>query len=328
MSNLQTPTSLNGLESITDFTYMEMLEKNLNTFFDWGLINANGFMNVNIPASGTYGGDFSRLRPVDDERFNDGTVWEAARMNWVWETGLASSIPPISPISGLFINNTFYPVSGNTYYIDYPNGKVVFNNSIALNSVVKIEHSSKFVNVTSTQNIPWLRLAQNDSFRIDDTDFLSGSGLWSNYGETRIQLPTIAIEVLTGKKQGFQIGGGQYTRNRVNFFVIGEDKATVDRLANIIDNQREKTIYLYDSNKMASDGKFPLNQFGTPNSGFLTYPALVQYSGDGGYRLTRGVLWGKLSFIDSEVQERQQIMQNIYQRSVVLTTEAVLTNIT
>lgn len=109
--------------------------------------------------------------------------------------------------------------------------------------------------------------------------------------------------------------------------MIAEDKNTVDRLANIIKNQNEKTIYLYDTNKLTADNKFPLNQFGSPNSGFLTYPSLVQYSGDGGYRYTRGVLWGKMSFDEAQVQDRQQLTSNIYQRSVTLRTEAVLTNV-
>jgi hypothetical protein len=319
-------TTLNGLESLTNFTYTEMLEQNLISFFDWGLINANGFTNVRIPTSGSYGGDFSRLRPVNDVRYSAGRVWEAARMNWVWETGLASSVQPIQ-ISGIFVGNTFRAINDGTYYIDYPNGRVVFNSGISLSSVVKLEYSHKWVNVTSTTNVPWLRFGQSNSFRVDDPNFLRGSGLYSNLGETRMQFPTIAIEIIDEKRAGFQIGGNQICTNRVNFFVIGEDKNTVDRLSHILDQQYQKTIYLYDSNKMASEDKFPLNQFGTPQSGFLTYPTLVEYSGDGGYRLNRGVLWGKLSFIETDVQERQQFTQNIYQRPVTITTEAVLTNV-
>jgi hypothetical protein len=326
MQNNLGPTSLNGVESLSNFSYTEILEQNLISFFDWGLINADGFLNITIPSSGAYGGDFSRLRPVKDMRFNDGQVWESARMNWVWETGLASSVQPIQ-ISGLFVGSTFRPVSGGDYYIDYPNGRVIFNTAISQASVVRIEHSSKYINVTSTYNVPWLRITQTDSFRVDSSDFLAGSGIYANDGETRIQIPTIAIEVIDERNQGFQIGGGQYCRNRVNFFVITEEKNSVDRLSNIIKNQNEKTIYLYDSNRLATADKFPLNQYGTPISGFLTYPTLVQYSGDGGYRYTRGVLWGKLTFIEAEVQERQQLMQNVYQRSVSLRTESVLTNV-
>jgi hypothetical protein len=319
-------TQLNGIENINNYTYLEVLEQNLIAFLDWGLINTGGFINVRIPTSGAYGGDFSKLRPVSDARYNSGRVWEAARMNWVWETGLATSTQPIS-ISGIFVGSTFRPINDGTYYIDYPHGRVVFNTGIALNSNVRLEYSHKWINITSTSNVPWLRIAQSNSFRVDSDDFLSGSGLWSNYGETRIQFPTIAIEIVDERRQGFQIGGNQYCRNRVNFFVIAEDKNTTDRLSHIIDNQYQKTIYLFDTNKIKSENKSPLNQFGTPVSGFLTYPTLVNYSGDGGYRYTRGVLYGKLSFIESQVQERQQFTQNIYQRPVILTTEAVLTNV-
>lgn len=320
------PTQLNSLESLTNFTYSEILEHNLVSFFDWGFINANGFVNVDIPTSGAYGGDFSRLRSVRDNRYTNGQVWETARMNLVWETGLSSSVSPIS-ISGIYVNNVFRPTTDGTYYIDYPNGRVIFNTAISTNSVVRMAHSSKWINVTSTFNVPWLRIAQNNSFRVDDGNFLVNSGEWARYGETRMQFPTVAIEIVDEKNEGFQIGGGQYCRNRINFFVIGEDKNSVDRIANIIKNQNEKTIYLFDSNQLASAGKFPLNQFGTPNSGFITYPTMVQYSGDGGYRYTRGVLWGKMTFLNPNMEPRQQIMQNIYQRSVTMTTEAVLTNV-
>lgn len=326
MNNTLGPTSLNSLESLKNYTYTEILEQNLVSFFDWGFINADGFSNFEISASGPYGGDFSKLRPVDDARYSQGRVWEAVRMNWVWETGLASSVQPIS-ISGVFVGSTFRPINDGSYYIDYPNGKVVFNTGIALSSNVKVSYSSKWINVTSTESVPWLRVGQTASFRPDDEDFLRGSGLYQNYGETRMQFPTVAVEVVDERNQGFQIGGGQYCRNRINFFVIAEDKNTVDRLANIIKNQNEKTIYLYDTNKLTADNKFPLNQFGSPNSGFLTYPSLVQYSGDGGYRYTRGVLWGKMSFDEAQVQDRQQLTSNIYQRSVTLRTEAVLTNV-
>lgn len=326
MNNNLGPTSLNSLESLTNYTYTEILEQNLISFLDWGFINADGFSNFSVPASGSYGGDFTRLRPVDDNRYSAGRVWEAVRMNWVWETGLASSVQPIS-ISGVFVNSTFRPINDGSYYIDYPNGKIVFNTGIALSSVVKISHSSKWINITSTDSVPWLRIGQPASFRADDSDFLTGSGLYQNYGETRMQFPTVAVEVIDEKNQGFQIGGGQYCHNRVNFFIIAEEKNTVDRIANIIKNQNEKTIYLYDSNKLKSSNKFPLNQFGSPNSGFLTYPSLVQYSGDGGYRYTRGVLWGKLSFDEAQVQERQQLISNLYQRAVTIRTEAVLTNV-
>lgn len=320
------PTQLNGIETLGNYSYTEILEQNLIAFFDWGFINAGGFSNISIPTSGAYGGDFSRLRPVNDARYNNGRVWEAARMNWVWETGLATTNQPVS-ISGVFVGATFHPASGGTYHIDYPNGRIVFNTGIALTNTVRLAYSNKWINVTSTASVPWLRYAQPNSYRVDDRRFLAGSGDYAIFGQSRVQFPTVAIEIADEKLTGYQIGGNQYARNRVNFFVIGEDKSSVDRIADAINLQNEKTIYLYDSNRLAASGKFPLNHNGTPNDNFITYPAMVAYSGDGGYRMNRGVLWGKLSFIESQVQPRQELTNNLYQRSVVVTTEAVLTSI-
>ena len=319
------PTELNGLENLANYSYEEMLEQNLISFLDWGFINVGGYTNNNIPTSGAYGGDFSRLRPVKDERYDDGQVWEAARMNWVYETGLSASTQPIS-ISGLYVGSTFRPANSG-YIIDYPHGRIIFDTAISQTSVVKMSYSSKWVYVTSTSNVPWLRIGQKASFRPDNSNFLVGSGDYSYYSESRIQLPAIAIEVVDSQKRGFQLGGNQWNYSKVNFFIIAEDKNAVDRLASIIDNQHQKTIYLYDANLVAANNAFPLNQDGSPINNFPTYPTLVRYSGDGGYMLTRSVLYGKMTFVESQIEQRQQLTPNLYQRCVGVRTEAILTNI-
>jgi hypothetical protein len=322
------PTELNCLDSLSTYSYKEILEQNLISFFDWGFVNVGGFTNANIPTSGAYGGDFSRLRAVNDVRYS-GTnsnlrrVWEAPRMNWVWETGLVSTTAPVN-ISGVFVGSTFYPNSGGTFYIDYPHGHIVFNTGIAINSVVRMAYSSKWIHVTSTENVPWLRLGQRSSFRADSAQFLQGSGDYEWYGESRLQFPVVAVELARSHQTGYELGGNHLAYDQVNFFVIAEDKGAVDRIADVIGRQNDKTVYLYDPNRLATNNAAPLNLNGSINSR-LTYPALVVYSGDGGYRLTKGVLWGKTTLLNAQVQDRQELTPSIYQRSVTLTAESVLT---
>jgi len=64
------------------------LEENLKTFFDWGFLNIGGFVNVNIPVSGLYGGNFSQLKSTSQPAYRDGQVWQTFRKDWVWENNI------------------------------------------------------------------------------------------------------------------------------------------------------------------------------------------------------------------------------------------------
>jgi len=319
-------TELKGFDSFFKYSYLENLEKNLIMFFDWGFINKGGFQNFNIPTSGAYGGEYSRLRPVDDARYSSGRIWESARLNWVWESGVSSSTPPIA-ISGIFVNNVFRPVGDGTYRIDYPDGRIIFNSGIALNSTVRVAHSSKWINVIPSNSVPWLRKIQQNSFRVDNTNFLAGSGDWINYGETRLQLPFVAVEIVNDKYEGAALGGSQYCYARAKFYVVAEDPPTVNRIANAISSQNDKTIFMFDSNRMATENRFPLDVYGSIASGAMTYPQLVAYSGNGGYLQLDGILAGKVSLDDVQVQELYPLTSNVIQKVVTFTTTAVLTKI-
>lgn len=313
-------TNLKGTDSLRKYSYEEILEMNVINFFDWGFINKDAFYNVRIPSSGAYGGDYSRLRPVRDARYTNGKVWEAARLNWVWESGLDSSQQPIS-ISGVFVNSTFHPASGNTFYIDYPNGRVVFNTAISETATVKAEYSYKWINVIHSEDVPFLRKIQQESFRVDNANFLSGSGDYISYGQTRLQLPFVAVEVADGNYKGYQIGGSQWCYKTLKFYVVAEDGMS-NRIADVISQQNDKTIYLYDTNLVGEANRFPLTFLGTVASGALTYPDMLN-----NYLYDNGVQHGKVSFINTKTQAGQKLTDNLTYRVVTMTAEAVLTKI-
>jgi len=82
---------LKGFTKLGDSTLVNDIKENVISFFDWGLLKKDNYINVSIPSSGIYGGNEHQLRLVDDPRYTAGQVWEGFRSNWVWESGLTST---------------------------------------------------------------------------------------------------------------------------------------------------------------------------------------------------------------------------------------------
>lgn len=316
-------TSFKSVRNIGKAEFKENLRDSVITFVDWGFLNMGSYYNINIPTSGSYGGDAHSLRPIDDPRYTNGQVWEGFRKNWVWESGISQSTQPIQ-ISGVFVDGAFSGVGGG-YHIDYPNGRVVFDTAISTSSAVKVEYSFKMIDIKDANNIPWFRNIQQRSFRVDDSNFQIGSGNWSSLADTRLQLPAIIVEMVDNReKTGYQIGNSSHwCQSDVLFHVLAEDDSYASRLSDALDKQEQKLIYLIDSDIMATQNKFPLNYQGSKNSNPLTYPALTAESGSGGARY-EGVAGGQCRIIDSTVRNGTWINSNIYHQTVRWTTEVIL----
>lgn len=297
----------------------KVIEGNLIAFFDWNFIDKGALHNITIPKSGAYGGDFSRLRLSPDPRYTSGRVWESIRGNWVWESGL-STLSPIR-ISGVFVNNNF---QSSGYKIDYINGRVIFDTAIATSSTVKLEYSYKEVQFISADDNPWLRQVQYRSRRVDDSNFLLGSGGYIGLPENRLQLPSVGVSVVSRTNKGFQLGGHHKVIHTAKFHVLAEDEYTCKKISDTIANQENTTFYVFDPNRMARSGAFPLNIDGTLSSNPLIYPNLVKYSGNGGYRYTDAIQNGKCFMFDCEAQKGQWI-GNAYYTTVTVHTETIVT---
>lgn len=249
-------TQLNGINNTQDVTISNILLDNFLTFYDWGFLDKGGFYNSRIPASGMYGGSKTKLAPLKDPNYIDGQVWQANRKNWVWETGTSVGSPV--NISGIYVANVYTPIGSQTipYNINYKDGQVIFNDGIAVSSNVQIEYSSKWLNVIPAKGIPWFREIQRGSNRIDNTSFVQyGSGDWAQLGQTRVQLPALAIEVVPAREmRPYQLGGGQTSHNDIIMHVITENEWECSNIMDQITYQNERTIYLYDPNKMAASG--------------------------------------------------------------------------
>lgn len=321
-------TQLKGLQNIGESSLSQQIADNMIEFFNWGLIDKGAYFNVSVPTSGLYGGNKHKLRLVDDPRYTDGQVWETFRSNLVWETGVSPTNQPVQ-ISGVYVGGTFQPISGvgpYKHHIDYPNGRIVFDTAISTSSEVTMEYSHKWVNVTKAEGVPWFREIQYGAGRVDHSHFSqTGSGDWSQLGQTRLQMPIVAVEVVPRRTfKGYQLGGGQWTYTDVLFHVISEDESDATKLMDVISLQNDSIIWLFDTNHIARSGIFPLDYRGMINDNALEsgrYPDLVSPTGDGGHR------WKRLRFSECVAQDIVQINPKLYIGAVRANTEVILTNI-
>lgn len=298
-------STFKGVTSIGDSTLSDNLKSNLKEFFDWAFLGIGSFYNVNRPQSGVYGiVDQSKLRLVSDDNYRDGQVWETFRKDWVWESGIEYATQPIA-ISGIYVGSTFYSSTATgqySHYINYPLGRVIFNNPIPTNSNISLNYSYRHVQVY-TNDVPWFQELQFNSFRADDSNFLQvGSGNWDILGQSRIQLPAIIIEPVPRRNSyGMQLGGGMWVNTDVMFHVLAENPWDRDKLFDIITYQKDRTYGSFDKNKLAASGVFPLDQKGSLTANPKMYPELANPLSENPY------FWKRIFVKDMKSDTHRQI---------------------
>jgi hypothetical protein len=250
---------LKGFSSVFDTTITNEIADNLVEFFDWGLLNKGNFFNVNLNE------EDSLLKTIENPNFENEQVWKGNHANWVWQSGIDFNGSSPILISGVHINDTFYPLNTSgvySHYIDYRNGCVIFNQAISPTSNVKVEHSYKWINVEYSESNQLRTVTENSN--------------QENFPELTAKLPIIAIEPLVERKHsGYQLGGGQILKTTVLFHCIAENDTTRNILLDIVSFQNDKSIYFFNSTQIAQNGDFPIDYKGTPIPGALNYKELV-----------------------------------------------------
>jgi hypothetical protein len=293
------------------------LESNLKTYLDWGLLEVGSFSNVSVPTVGAYGGSFDRLRLVDDPQYNLGQVWEGARKDWVWETGLDYSIQP-TDITGVFVGGTHYGTGDATYghHYNYPLGRVVFDSAINQDSVVQVNHAYRNVQTYIADQAPWWDELQYDSFRVDDSTFnQTGSGNWQILANHRVQLPAVVVEAVPRRTfKPYQQGSvSNFVYQDVLFHIMAESRWWRNQLIDVISLEKDRTIWLYDNNLVASATGYPLDHRGMKTSNPIMYSELVE-----SYRFKRA------RFFNMVVTEMSSPTSRLHRGTVRATFEIVM----
>jgi|TARA_R110000824_G_C15212742_1_gene676787 hypothetical protein len=249
------------------------LESNLKSFIDWGMLGIGGWFNVTLSTYGGWGGTFDRMRPVDDPAYTLGQVWETPRKDWVWESETPYVGGDTISISGVWIDSALKGTGDATYghHYNYPLGRVVFDSAIPTSSTVQIEHSYRNVQVYIADQAPWWDELQYNSMRVDDTTFDQiASGNWNILANHRVQMPAVVIETVPKRTfQPYELGAtSNFVTQDVVFHILAESRWWRNQLVDIISIQKDKTLMLYDSDKLADSNAFPLDYRGAiVNSG-------------------------------------------------------------
>lgn len=305
-------STLNFVTSLNDTFYINSIEENLKTFFDYGLLNVGGFINVNTPTSGLYNNVFHKLKPVEDPANKANTLWITPKQNWVWETGVCYNNEYPNNISGIFVNNAFYPAptgaSGISYSLDYPNGQITFNKAIASTVNVSMNYSYKWCKVLKASDDEGRRILQQFSYKSLNTKDEPNHGL---------QLPCIIFETIPrGKSTAYELGSLTTIRDQdVLAHIYTESDTQRKMLVDIFKLQEEKMIKIFDSKIVSSSGLYGLKSNGNINPSGLNYGQIV--SND-------NLIWNKamlkdVSFIDS----KQNISSTLFWCIVRLTVQII-----
>lgn len=311
-----TSTCLKNIHSINQDLLLNIIEANLKMFLDWSFLKIGGWIDVDRPSNSLYGNELYRLSVANDPSYISGSAWDALKKDWVWEGDniLFDSRSPTA-INGIFVNNQFISNTSNTYYIDYPNGRIVFNTPISTDSIVEVEYSYRYIQVYRANDSEWFLTVQYPDPNNRAITRLE-SGDWKIGQNNTIQLPAIVIESIPrSRSRPYEIGsGGLVIEQDFAFHILANNKNDRNKLIDILRLQQDLTISLYDTNALSADDKYPLNYNGSLKTEPLIYPLIIdQYK------------WKKCWLKNINVFEAESLDPNMHRATVRTTAEIIYT---
>lgn len=279
MSTCEHNTTFKGVNNISEDLLLNIVEANFKMYFDWAFLNIGSWFDVNINDNTIYGvNQHCKLLPVEDPLYVDGRVWQGIRKDWVWEKNVSyQSTSPINDINSVIVNGSTVS-KNNNFIIDYPLGRIIFNNPISKSSVVNAQYSYRFVQVHRSSENNWFNILQFSSFNTSNKDIKqTSSGEWSIGANHRVQLPCIIIEpVSRSRSRPYEIGNGLlWLEQDIAFYVLAENKNDRNKLLDILRLQQDITLQLFDTNQIAQNEAFPLDYNGDIKDNSLMYPDLI-----------------------------------------------------
>lgn len=314
MSNCPINTTFKGVNKIGEDFLLNILESNFKMYLDWSFLKIGAWFDVNENDSTIYGiNSHSKLLPVLDNSYNDGQVWQGIRKDWVWESNFdfGGNSPII--ISNIKVDNNI--INKSNFIVNYPLGRIVFNNPINIASNVQLSYSYRFVQTYRSCDAPWFNILQYASFNTANSDIsYNDTGDWSIGSHHRIQMPCIIIDsVARSRSTPYELGNDNLIIEQdIICYVLAENKNDRNKLLDILRLQQDGFIYLFNTNLLAQDDNYPLNYNGDLINNAMNYESIVN-----NYK------WRKCWIKAANLFEIDSVTPNLYQGAVRLTTEII-----
>mgnify|MGYP003150841041 FL=1 len=326
MTYLPSYEVFNGVDKLGDNLLIDELEENIKAYLDWGFLNIGGYVNVDVPTSGLYGGTFHELKTVSTPGYKDGQVWQGAKKDWVWQSGFYwndgyfdNNTP--NTVSGININTNFIAgptgVAATGYHINYPLGQVIFDKAIPKTSKVSASRAHRWCQIYKSSTDPHWKELQELTYKPTSLN-QPKSGDYSMSSNHRIQMPAIIIEpIASSSSKGWQLGARDFMVTQdILLHIFTENGSDKNRITDILRLQKEGTIHMYDLNKVVDSGVYPLDYRGSINPSGSYYHELSAQNSD--------YFWNNTFIKDVNIMDMESRNKNIYWCTIRLTTETLV----
>ena len=267
-------TTFNHITDIGQRDIVSSLEDNVKSFLDWSFLKIGGFVNVNIPA--VTGNGPHKLIPVSgDPSVTYPKTWESNRKDWIYETGVSYNNTSPNNIAGINLNGTFLPGptgSGTySYWINYPLGRVTFDNNVSATSSVTVSYSFRFIQVYKANENSWWKDIRDNSYNPS----IATTG--TAYKANAIQLPAIVLETSPRSVSiPNELGStANILRQDLLLHIFTENPVHRNNIVDILLKQKDKALNLYNINKVVKNNIQSLNYRGEANISRLNYDQIV-----------------------------------------------------
>lgn len=251
--------------------YNNNLVKNIISWIDDGFYQDGGYFTTS-----------GNLSKVDHPEYVTGQVWGSNRKNWSWR----------DPVT-VRVNNVVNTLNS----IDYINGLVIFSGVIT--GTVNVQYSYKHIYIVDGKDIDFK--ASYGKFDVYD----------GTYRENALQLPAIVVDLGSSSSKPLELGGYSRTVSKnVLLNIFHRDNGLVERISDILFNQVESSIPLFNFDTAYASGSYPLDF-----NGFLLNVSGTHSNLSQNYPYTQAATHSA-DIYSSENEGSKKIANNLYHNTI------------